>query len=96
MWHSCIRFFSLAFSACPLWVLRVIVVLDHTMEHAHVRTSPGRMIGALQMSVSLQQEQTQETNIYARSGTRTRDPSELAAAFLCLRPHGHRDLQLCE
>ena len=36
-------------------------------------------------------QQTQETNIHALSGTRTRDPSNQAAADTDLRPHGQRD-----
>jgi hypothetical protein len=35
--------------------------------------------------------QTQETNIHARSGIRTGDPSNEAAADLRLRPRGHWD-----
>jgi hypothetical protein len=36
---------------------------------------------------------TQETNIHAQSGIRTRDPSNQAAADLCLRMRGHWDRQ---
>jgi hypothetical protein len=35
--------------------------------------------------------QTEEMNIHALSGIRTSDPSNRAAAHVCLRPHGHRD-----
>jgi hypothetical protein len=34
---------------------------------------------------------TQETNIHALSGIRTRDPSNHAASDLCLSTHGHRN-----
>jgi len=36
-------------------------------------------------------QQTQETNIHAFSGIRTRNPSNREAADLCLTPHGYRD-----
>jgi hypothetical protein len=36
-------------------------------------------------------QQTQETNIHALSGIRTRDPSNRAAADIRLRKHGHRN-----
>jgi hypothetical protein len=40
--------------------------------------------------------QTQDTNIHALSGIRSRDPSNQAAADLRLRPCGHRDRLLNE
>jgi hypothetical protein len=36
-------------------------------------------------------QQTKEVNILALSGTRTRDPSNQAAADLHIRPHDSRD-----
>jgi hypothetical protein len=59
------------------------------------------MVGLLWMSDQLVTEastyagqyniQTQETNIHALSGIRTRDPSNQDAADLRLRPRGHCD-----
>jgi hypothetical protein len=39
--------------------------------------------------------ETQETNIHALSGIRTRDPNNQAAADLRLRPRGHRGRPIC-
>jgi hypothetical protein len=39
-------------------------------------------------------QQTRETNIHNLSEIRTRDPSNQAAAYLRVRPHGHRRYRL--
>ena len=64
--------------------------LDHTHTHTHPvgflarRACPrGHYLHNTQ--------QTQENNIHALRGIRTRDLSNVAAADLRLRPHGHRD-----
>jgi len=58
----------------------------HTHTHPHTYTYP---LGLLRYLHNTQQ--TQETNIQALNGIRTRDPSNRTAAYLCFRPHGNRD-----
>jgi hypothetical protein len=69
-------------------------VLEVSTSHA-IRHS--RPVGLLRTSDQLVAEadttqQTQEKNIQAFSGIRTRNPSNQAAADLRLRPHGHRKI----
>jgi hypothetical protein len=57
------------------------------------KDSTGRVISPSQRPLPAQDNtrQTQETHIHAPRGIRTRDPSNQAAADLCLRPRGHWD-----
>ena len=59
----------------------------HTPGRTHLEEESARHRGRSLHNV----HQTQETNIHALSGFRTRDPSNRAAADLRFRPHGHRD-----
>jgi hypothetical protein len=64
----------------------------HTHTHTHTHTlydSPhGQLVAEAAVYTT---QQTKENNNHALSGVRTRDLSNLAAADLRLRPHGHRD-----
>ena len=75
---------------------RVILACEHTQWHNHSRQdSSGREIGPSQRPVPDNTQYSQETNIHASGGIRTRDPSRRPAADPCLRPLGHWDrLQL--
>ena len=75
--------------------LMVEVSRSHTTKHAHTHASgrtrlkewPARLRNRYLQNT----QQTQETNIHALSGIRTRDPSNQTASDLGLRPHSHRD-----
>ena len=63
---------------------------SHTITRAHTHSpqdSTERVMSSSLMPLPTQQ--TQETNVHALSGIRTRDPSDQVAADL--RPHGHRE-----
>jgi len=71
--------------------LIVEVARLHTTRHTWQDTSE-TMISSSQRPLLTQQ--TQQMNISALSGIRTRDPTNQAATVLHLRPHGHRNRQL--
>ena len=72
--------------------LTVEVSRSLTIRHTHARLTPLNEWSARRRDRCLHNtQQTQETNIHALSGIRTCDPSNRAAADLCLRPWGHRD-----
>jgi hypothetical protein len=72
--------------------LIVQVSISNTIKHTHNRwDSSERVITTSQRLLPTQQ--TKEANIHVLSGIRTRDPNNLVAADLRLRPHDHRDRQ---
>jgi hypothetical protein len=72
----------------------VKVSTSHTIRHAHsiwlLLTSDQLVAEAATCTT----QQTQETNIHALRGIRTRDPSTKAAADLRLEPHSYRDRRI--
>jgi len=68
--------------------------LDHTRIHTAGRTLLIEWSACRTDLYLHTTHQTQQKNIHALSGIRTRNPSNRATAGLHLRPHGHRDWQL--
>jgi hypothetical protein len=60
------------------------------MEHAENKTSIKKHIHTMGRT-SPYTQQSQETNIHAAGGIRTRNPSKQAAENPKLKPRGHRD-----
>jgi hypothetical protein len=66
--------------------------LDHTQRHTTVGRAPLNEWSARHRDPSIwQHKHSQETNIHARGGIRTHDPSKPSAADLRLRPRGSWD-----
>ena len=65
----------------------------HTQTHHTRQDSSGRVISPSQRPLPDNTQRSQETNIHAPSGIRTRNPSKRAAADPNLRPRVHRDWQ---
>jgi len=63
----------------------------HTHTHTHGRTAPNERSDRRRGRYLHKTQQTHETNIHARRGIRTRDPSNQADADLRSRPYGHQD-----
>ena len=63
---------------------------SHTIVHHTRSNSSERVVSSPQWPLPTQHTQN-TTNIHAHSGIRTRDPSNLVAAELCLRPQDRRD-----
>ena len=68
---------------------------DHTQTHHTWLDSPRRGIGPSQRPLPDSTQHSQETDIHAPGGIRTRNPSKRAAADPPLRPRGHWDRHTC-
>jgi hypothetical protein len=68
--------------------------LDHTHTHIHtvrILWTGDQPVAETSTYTGQHNIYTQQTNIHAPSGIRTRNPSNQAAADLRLRPRGHWD-----
>ena len=63
---------------------------SHTITHHSRKDSSGRGIGLSRIPLPDDTQLSQETNIYAPSGIRTRNPNKRAVVNSCLRPLGHK------
>jgi hypothetical protein len=71
-----------------------VISLDHTQAHITVGRTPLDEGSARRRDLYLTtHKHSQETNIHARGGLRTHDPSNRSAADVRLRPRGHWDRQ---
>ena len=65
---------------------------SHTITHSHsvgLLWTSDRPVAEIRTYSNTQH--SEETNIHASGGIRTRDPSNRAAVDLCFRPHGYRN-----
>ena len=63
----------------------------HTQEHHTREDSSARVIGPSQRPLTENKQHSQETNIHAPGGIRTRNSNKRASADPRLRPRGHWD-----
>ena len=78
----------------PSWALgrlSVEVCISHTIRHTTPGRTPPNEWSARRKDRYLHNTQTQDTNIHALIGIRTRDPSNRPVANLRLRPQDHWD-----
>ena len=69
--------------------------LDHTQSHTPSRTPPNQRSARRRGCYLHNTQQTQEINVHALSGIRTRDLRNQANADIHLTLHGHRDGPCC-
>jgi hypothetical protein len=60
----------------------------------HSVDSSGRVISPTQISLLDNTQHSEEIDIHALGGIRTRNPNKRTAADPCLRPRGHQDRRL--
>jgi len=64
-------------------------VPTHTHKNTHIRyNSSGRVIGPSQRTLRENKKRSQQTDVHAPGGIRTRSPSKREAADKRLRPRG--------
>jgi hypothetical protein len=96
--------------SCPFWFsvsqqphsslgrFIVDVSRSHTIRHTHTHTHGSTPLNDWSFCRSDRYlhitQQKKQTNIHAFSGSRTRYPSDRAAAYLRLRTHGYREERL--
>jgi hypothetical protein len=90
-------FFFLSFSGSAaqrgLWFPRITRFLDHTQRLSTVGRTSLDEWSARRRDLYLITQHTQQTNIHASGGIRTKDRSRRTAVDLRLRPRGHWDRQ---
>jgi hypothetical protein len=69
----------------------LIVEVSRSHSHYNRQDLPGRGVGPSQWPLPDKTRHSQETDIHASGGVRTRTPSKRAAADLHCRPRDHRD-----